>query len=257
VLVLDGYDFTLAYQQCLRKSGCGLVYVDDLKAWPVVADVLINHSPGIISTDYELLNRSQLLLGPAFSLLRRPFFNAAAPPQPATAYTSALLCFGGADPLRLTTRTLEALLELPYFQRLSVVTGSAFGDVATLQALASQHPTRSIMLHQNVSAAALADLLQTHTLAVVPASTVLIEALVLGRPVITGYYADNQRALADYVHTHQQAFSAGNFADLAGNSLLTALSQGMHFLANSTRQPYIDHLQIDLLRATITRLLSR
>lgn len=257
VLLLDGYGFTTTYQQCLRQSGCGLVFIDDLRAGPVVADVLINHSPGITPADYDAPPAAQLLLGPAFSLLRRPFLEAISPPQAAADISSALICFGGADPLRLTARMLEALLTFPQLRQLSMVVGGAFGDIDALQKLAAQHPDRHISLHQNVAAPVLVTLLRAHAVAVLPASTMLIEALVLGRPAITGYYAKNQQALANYVHTHQQAFSVGNFADLTGTELLVSLRWGLDFLATQPRQPYVDQLRPDLLQAAVQRLLSR
>lgn len=257
VLVLDGYAFTQPYQQALRASGCGLVAVDDLRAWPVVADVVINHSPGVRAGDYQAPATTRLLLGPTFSLLRRAFLAAAAPPRLSSDFSSALVCFGGADPLRLTARALGALLELPQLQRVGVVVGSAFGDADALQQLANRQSGREIIIYRNVEAARMANLLREYAVAVVPASTVLIEALVLGRPAITGYYADNQRALAGYVSAHQQAFSVGNFADLTAEALALALRQGLHFLATTPRQPYADRLQPDVLRAEIQRLLRR
>jgi UDP-2,4-diacetamido-2,4,6-trideoxy-beta-L-altropyranose hydrolase len=257
VLILDGYEFAQAYQQRLRQSGCGLVYIDDLHAWPVVADVLINHSPGVAPADYQAPANAQLLLGPAFSLLRAPFLAAAAPPRASGPITSAVVCFGGADPLGLTTRTLAALLALPQMVHVSLVLGGAFGATDALHALIAQHPNHSIALHRNVGAAELVDLLQAHAVAVVPASTVLIEALVLGRPALTGYYVPNQELLAAYVHTHQQAFSVGNFADLAGESLAAALHRGLAFLATQPRQPYVARPRPDLLRVAVQQLLTR
>ena len=256
VLVLDGYAFDLAYQQRLRQSGCGLVYIDDLRAWPVVADVLINHSPGVAPACYEAPPAARLLLGPAFSLLRRPFIEQAAPPLASPALASALVCFGGADPLGLTARTLAALLALPAVRRIGLLVGAAFGADEALRAAAAAHPEREIRVHRNLGAAELVALLQAHDVAVVPASTVLIEALVLGRPALTGYYADNQRALASYVHAHQQAFSAGNFADLAPAALAEALRRGFDLLASQPRQPYAAQLRPDLLRAAVHRLLT-
>lgn len=257
VLVLDGYEFGLAYQQRVRRSGCGLVYIDDLRAWPVVADVLINHSPGVTPADYLAPATTRLLLGPAFSLLRRPFIEQASPPQACHNPTSALVCFGGADPLGLTARTLAALLTLPQVQRIGLLVGAAFAGTEALQATLHNDPTRTIILHRNLGATELVTLLQDHAVAVVPASTVLIEALVLGRPAITGYYADNQRTLADYVDGQQQAFSLGNFADLAPTQLAGALRQGLAWLATQPRQPYAAQLRPDLLRATIQHLFDR
>lgn len=256
VLILDGYEFAQDYQQRLRHSGCGLVYVDDLCAWPVVADVLINHSPGIAPAAYQAAPTTRFLLGPAFALLRQPFLAAAAPPAPAEAITSALICFGGADPLGLTHRTLAALLRLPQLGRLSAVVGAAFGDTTALGQLAAQHPERTIAVHRHVDAERLVELLQTHAVIVAPASTILIEALVLGRPALTGYYAPNQRVLASYVQAHEQAFSVGNFADLSDDQLGAALRQGLDFLASHPRQPYAPHLRPELLRTEMQRLLS-
>jgi UDP-2,4-diacetamido-2,4,6-trideoxy-beta-L-altropyranose hydrolase len=258
VLILDGYEFTQDYQQSLRQSGCGLVYIDDLCAWPVVADVLINHSPGIIPAHYKAPPTARLLLGPAFALLRRPFLEAATlPAQNMEALTSALVCFGGADPLGLTHRTLAALLHLPQLGRLSAVVGGAFGDATALQQLAAQHPEQTITIHRQVEAQTLVELLQTHAVIVAPASTVLIEALVLGRPVVTGYYAPNQQALASYVHTQQQAFSVGDFTSLPDDQLAAVVRQGLDFLASHPRQPYVTDLNPGLLRTEIERLLSR
>lgn len=256
VLVLDGYHFGADYQRRLRASGCGLVYIDDLRAWPVVADVLINHSPGVAATDYEAAATPRFLLGPAFSLLRPPFLAGAALPQQPVAVASALVCFGGADPLRLTIRTLGALRAVPGLRQLGVLLGSAYGEAAALEELAAT-PGAPIAIYRNVAAAPLADLLRTYDVAIVPASTVLIEALVLGRPALTGYYADNQQALATYVHAHQQAFSVGNFADLHEAALLAALRDGLAWLAATPRQPYAGRLRPDLLRTEIARLLHR
>lgn len=257
VLVLDGYEFVLAYQQRLRQSGCGLVYIDDLRAWPVVADVLINHSPGVAPADYEAPAAAQLLLGPPFSLLRQPFIEQAAPPLACPALASALVCFGGADPLGLTVRTLAALLALPQVRRIGLLVGAAFGSEAALQDAIAAHPGQEIQVYRNLGATELVVLLQAYDVVVVPASTMLIEALALGRPALTGYYADNQRALANYVHTYQQAFSAGNFADLSDEQFTAALGQGLAWLASHTRQPYVLQLRPDILRQTIHQLLDR
>lgn len=256
VVVVDGYELAEDYQRVLRTSGCRLVAVDDLRSWPVVADVVINHSPGVAATDYQAPGAAQLLLGPAYSLLRRSFVEAAAQPQFSPSLRSALICFGGADPLRLTERTLGALLAQLPLQRVGVVVGSAFGGTRALEELARQRPGPEIEIYRNLAADPLAGLLQEYAVAVVPASTVLVEALVLGRPVITGYYAGNQRALAAHVHAHQQAFSVGNFADLTAAELARALRQGLHFLETTRRQPYVDRLRPDVLRAEIQQLLG-
>lgn len=257
VLLLDGYGFDFTYQNTLRHCGCALVFIDDLRAWPVAADVLINHSPGVVAADYEAPASARLLLGPAFSLLRQPFLETARQPQAITRLNSALVCFGGADPLDLTARTLEALSALPLVHQVGVVVGSAYNSVAALQQLIEQLSTLTIVLYRNINAATLVELLQNHTVAIIPASTVLIEALVLGRPAITGYYAANQTYLADYVHQHAQAFSVGDFTTLPPVQLAASLAQGLKFFSSHTPRPYAAEIRPHLLRAAVQFLLSR
>lgn len=257
VLLLDGYGFDFAYQSSVRRSGCRLVFIDDLRAWPVVADVLINHSPGVAAADYEAPSFTRLLLGPAFSLLRQPFLGAATLPQSRSDANSALVCFGGADPLGLTARTLTALSTLPQLHRVSIVVGGAFGGMSALRQVMKQSPLPLIELHCGIGATALVELLRTHAVIIVPASTVLIEALVLGRPAITGYYADNHIYLANYVHQHKQGFSIGSFAKLSPIQLAALLNQGLDFFASHSPRPYVDALRPDLLRAVIQDLFNR
>jgi UDP-2,4-diacetamido-2,4,6-trideoxy-beta-L-altropyranose hydrolase len=256
VLVLDGYLFDFDYQQMVRAGVGRLVYVDDLHAWPVVADVVINHSPGIGAEMYELARPATLLLGTAYSLLRPEFLAAAAAPRPAGPIGSVLVCFGGADPFHLTARCLPLLLSLPELTEIGVLLGPASTDRPALQRqLAAQPPGRAT-LHHPTDAAGLVQLLHQYDAVICPASTLLVEALVLGSRVVTGYYVDNQNQLANFVHAHQQAYSVGNFTTLTDEALLRSLRDGLGFLARHSRQPYASGLRPEVLRDTIAALPS-
>ncbi|MDO7876443.1 UDP-2,4-diacetamido-2,4,6-trideoxy-beta-L-altropyranose hydrolase [Hymenobacter sp. ASUV-10] len=251
VLIADGYAFDADYQQELRRGAGRLVYVDDLRAWPVVADVLINHSPGIMPGMYDLTRPgAQLLLGPAYSLLRPAFRAAAAPPRPPHPIRKLLLCFGGADPLHLTARCLRLLLHEPALEEIGLLAGPANPDSSALQQLVKQANGRAI-LHPPAGAQELVTLLRNYDAVVCPSSTILIEALVLGTAALTGYYVENQHHLADFVHAHQQAYSVGHFAVLDDAALLTRLRAGLHFLAHTPRPPYAPPLRTVELRAAI------
>ncbi|MGI4886767.1 MAG: UDP-2,4-diacetamido-2,4,6-trideoxy-beta-L-altropyranose hydrolase [Janthinobacterium lividum] len=257
VVVLDGYGFDAAYQAGVRAAGARVVLVDDLAEGPTVADLVVNHGPGVRAADYRARPTTRFCLGPAFSLLRGPFRAQQRPPGPGPAVVSSVLvCFGGADPLGLTHRALGALLALPQVARVGVVTGSAFAAGAALRALAAGFSGKEVTFHHDVPAAELAALLRGHEAAVVPASTVLLEALLLGTAAITGYYADNQRPLAAYVHAHQQAFSVGDFRALDGAALQTALLAGLQFHQTTRRRPYVERLQPERLVAEFQRLIQ-
>ncbi|TPG63726.1 UDP-2,4-diacetamido-2,4,6-trideoxy-beta-L-altropyranose hydrolase [Hymenobacter nivis] len=256
VVVLDGYGFDEAYQVAVRATGARLVLVDDLADSPTVADLVINHGPAVRVADYRALPTTRFCLGPAFSLLRAPFRAQQRLPEAVPAIVSSVLvCFGGADPLGLTHRALGALLALPQVARVGVVIGSAFTAGTELRALAAGFAGKDVAFYHDVPAAELAALLLGYAAAVVPASTVLLETLLLGGAAITGYYADNQRPLAAYVHAHQQAFSMGNLGTLDGDALRDALLAGLQFHQTTRRQPYVERLRPEQLVDEFQRLI--
>ena len=252
VLVLDGYAFDQAYQGALRGAVGRLGYVDDLRAWPVEADVLLNSSPGITEAMYQLPHLgTELLLGPAYTLLRPPLLAAAAPPRPPQPIRRVLLCFGGADPRQLTARCLPLLLPQPGLVEIGLLPGPANPGLLALQQQVVTLGAGRAVLHAPTSAAGLVELLRYYDCLVGPASTILIEALVLGVPALTGYYADNQRHLADYVGAHGQAYSVGDFTALPDAPLQARLAEGLRWLAHTPRQPYAGPLRPDRLRAIL------
>lgn len=257
IVVLDGYQFDTSYQQTLAASGCRLVAIDDLRAWPMAVDLVINHSPGVTREQYQAGPQTRFCLGPEYSLLRAPFLAQARRPEPPAAIRRVLLCFGGADPLQLTCRCLAVLLSLPGLEEIGVVTGGAFLHLEALHALAATLPAGRVVFHQNAPAKEMAALLQWPQAVVCPASSILIESLVLGKAALTGYYADNQRPLADYVHQHRQAHSLGDFTVLSDEALQAALEQGLHALAHQSRVPYVQRPAPGKLRAEFQRLLVR
>lgn len=103
----------------------------------------------------------------------------------------------------------------------------------------------------------MAALLLTHDAVVCPASTILIESLLLGCAVVTGFFVDNQRQLAEYVQAHHQAYSLGNFAHHPDAGLTEALAHGLRVLTTQPRQPYAATLNHPQLRAEFEKLLSR
>lgn len=255
IVVLDGYYFDIAYQKTIKSSGCSLVCIDDLHTAPFVADLIINHSPGVEKTCYTALPTTRYCLGPAFSLLRTPFLeHAQLPTAVQVPITNALLCFGGADPQQFTARVLAALLTIPTIQRVGVVLGGVFAHEETLFSILNEQPPSRVEVYRNISAEEFATLFLEYQVAVCPASTVLIESLILGCAAVTGYYVDNQRRLADYVHAHEQAFSLGDLTQLTDAELPAAIGRGLHFHEAKLRLPYVENLAHAQLQAEFKKL---
>ena len=181
VLVLDGYDFRYDYQNTVRGAVHRLVYLDDLHAYPLAADLVLNPAGGLTPADYELRQPgARLLSGPAYAPLRTPFQPGPADqdgpmaPDPTTVF----VCLGGADPTHQTHRVATELLALPGVQQVHVVVGGAYQGWEALQAWAANQP--NLALHRQLGAEQLAALMRQCGAAVCSASTVSYEYCAAG-----------------------------------------------------------------------------
>ncbi len=256
VFVLDGYAFDFDYQTALRANGNRLIVVDDLRTGPVVADVLINHSPGVTAAMYDNAAPVHFFLGPSYSLVRRPFLENSRASAPLTADPRLLICFGGADPAGLTARSVLAMSGHSDIREIGVITGSAFRDDGALERAITATPRVALTHYQHVAAAELAVLFAQFDVIICPASTVLIESLLVGCAAITGYFADNQRHLADFVGRARQAYSVGDFLSLSDAAFATALTAGLAWLRQTIRTSYVTAFRHQELRAAVQRLVG-
>ncbi|SET51748.1 UDP-2,4-diacetamido-2,4,6-trideoxy-beta-L-altropyranose hydrolase [Hymenobacter actinosclerus] len=180
VLVLDGYDFRYDYQNTVRGAVHRLVYLDDLHAYPLAADLVLNPAGGLTPADYELRQPgARLLSGPAYAPLRaafksEPATDAAAEPNPTTVF----VCLGGADPTHQTHRVATELLALPGVQQVHVVVGGAYQGWEALHAWAADQ--LGLTLHRQLGAEQLAALMRQCGAAVCSASTVSYEYCAAG-----------------------------------------------------------------------------
>jgi UDP-2,4-diacetamido-2,4,6-trideoxy-beta-L-altropyranose hydrolase len=197
LVVLDGYLFDTHYQETLRQNEVLLVCIDDLQAFPFVADLVINQAGGVNPDRYQVMPHTRLCLGPAYALLREPFLQAARQERTAKPVTRVLLNMGGADPRNDTCRILENLVNLSPPMRVEVVTGPAYLFGETLSALAAKQPR--VRLHRNLTAAEMCHLMQACDAAVLPPSSVSYEWCSVGGPLFLFQTADNQAAMQAFL----------------------------------------------------------
>lgn len=200
-LVLDGYDFGPAYQQTVRAAVGALLYVDDMAAFPQIADVVLNPAGGVDPARYVLHRPgARLLIGPAWAPLRRPFREAAAHTTPVPAPVGqVLLCLGGADPANHTQRLAAELLPLPTIHHLYVAVGSAYRHYEELTAWSNAQNSARLTLHHALPAEAFAALLARCGTAITSASTVSYEYAATGGLLTIVRTADNQQGIYDFL----------------------------------------------------------
>jgi UDP-2,4-diacetamido-2,4,6-trideoxy-beta-L-altropyranose hydrolase len=140
--VVDGEAFGTPYLAALGAAAPRVLVIDDMadrSAYPV--GFVLNQNAHADRAAYPADADCRFLLGTRYVLLRREF--AVAPPERTTPRVARhlLVTFGGADPTRMTARTIGALRRLPEALRgairVQVIVGAANPEAARIEAAAS------------------------------------------------------------------------------------------------------------------------
>ena len=215
IIVLDGYGFDTQCQRIYKTGGCKVVCIDDLHTQYFVADVVINHAPGVDPSQYNTEAYTQLCLGLSFSLLRPAFLDMAQKKRHITHLDTLFICFGGADPFNLSHKTLSILQSSgKTFKAIHVVVGSANPHKHTLGQTQWDKSMGRLSIHENLSALEMSRLMEQSHIALVPASSLLLEVLAIRMPVISGFYVDNQKELYKGFWEAGLIFGVGDFNEM-------------------------------------------
>lgn len=184
IVVLDNYFFSTDYQRAIKAKGSQLVCIDDMHDKHYVADAIINQGMGYSRQDYSLESYTSLYLGIEYSLLRKPFLSIHDAINTPRTKGSIIVAFGGSDPNNLTEAYIAALLERPEIQHIDAIIGDSY------RGRLSDSP--KVQYHKNLSAEQIRDMFLHAEYALLPASTMMREAMACGIKIIGGYYIDNQ-----------------------------------------------------------------
>ncbi len=194
IIVLDHYQLQTEYQRIIKEnSNSKVVCIDDMHNWHFVADVVINHAGGLDATDYSCETYTKLCLGIEYALLRKPFLEAAKQRREITKIETIFICFGGADSHNLTKKVIKGCLNISKIETIHVVLGSASLFYQEILKLCKQND--KIILHQNLSAQQMCELMIESDIAIAPASSISYEILSTGLIWLGGYYVDNQLSI--------------------------------------------------------------
>lgn len=187
IVVLDNYYFSTAFQKRVKEKGCKLVCIDDMHDRPMVCDILITPSP-LRREQFDLEVEAAFRGGIEWAFLREPFLKE---PEGKRGHTQAfpsriVVAMGGSDAFNLTDKMTRTVRKALPQAAIDVVCGVS---VTVAQELAG---TSGITLHRQLTAEEMAALFDKADIAVLPASTVCIEAFSRHLPVIAGYCVDNQ-----------------------------------------------------------------
>ena len=205
IVVLDGYGFDTDYQRVIKQRGGALVCIDDIHQHHFVADVIINPAGGVNEALYSKENTTKLFTGPQFSLLKRPFLEAAKRKATRADNSSIFICMGGADPDNHTREVLHRCLDFP-FSIYNVVVGEAYIHRGELEKDILRLG-KNVRILSNLKPEALADTMRQCEVAVCSASGIAYEYLCVGGELYIKQTASNQTHLFNYLLTDGLAFS--------------------------------------------------
>lgn len=230
VVIIDGYGFDAVYQKLLFEKSKALVCIDDLHDRTFWANLIINTAPESKKEEYTAQGYTNYALGSRFALLRPNFIKQARKPRMFRPIQTLFICFGGADPLNLTEKTLATTLSYPHFSKINVVTGSAFFHLGTLKKLREQHP--KVNHFHAIDENKMLDLMLDSELAIVPASGMLSEVFTAKTIPISGNYINNQNELHAQYKKLGVIIDAGNFGEEELNIAIQQALQLNAFLPN-------------------------
>lgn len=190
IAVLDNYYHTTGYQNAVRSRCGSLVLIDDMHLHHTPADVVLTFCP-LRREDFSLEPYTRFYGGIEWAFLREPFLEPIPVRERPWPPRRVMLAMGGADPFLLTGKTARSVRAVWPEATIDIVAGKNVAD-------SEFSGNKGIGLHRDLDAAGMARLLDNADLAVLPASTVCVEAFARHTPVAGGYFIDNQRSFYDH-----------------------------------------------------------
>ncbi len=213
IVVLDGYDFGFTLQKKIREKSLKLVVIDDIPRGNYTADIIINHSPNVKSTDYKVINDDCFFaFGFDYALLRNAFIQQARLPRIYKEIDSLLVCFGGADKLNLTERAVKVATKFETFKKINVVTGPAYENTKSLKDLIRKDSR--INHYIDISDEKMKNLMLESEIVILPTSGLLFEAIACKARIIFGMYSENQKLLYNLIRETNYGVDAGRFTEI-------------------------------------------
>lgn len=219
LVVVDGYQFDAAYHRVVRASGLQTVCIDDNgEAGEYVADIVLNQNLHATPALYERRDaRTELLLGPAYVLLRPEFADAASQRRavPDVARRILVTLGGGAPRTDALEGILDGLAQLGAAPLdVTVLTG---GAVSPAVRTAAERVDGRVDLRERSDD--MRGLMANADLAISAAGSTTWELACMGVPSALVVAAANQRGAAAAAAAHGIAVLLGDATDVSAGDV--------------------------------------
>ena len=191
IIVIDSYDFNEQLQNQLNELCIKLVVIDDLNNMNYDCNAVINHGVLFSEKEYKHSEKTKFYLGLDYLMVRKEFRDISivkSQRKPLNKIDNVFICFGGSNQETLIKKTVDILSNLEV-KRISILASNLDLNELLLKNNESLH----IEIYENLKPDAIINLLQNSDFAILSGSTILLEAFTVGIPIISGWFAENQR----------------------------------------------------------------
>jgi UDP-2,4-diacetamido-2,4,6-trideoxy-beta-L-altropyranose hydrolase len=191
IIVIDSYDFNEQLQNQLNAFCIKLVVIDDLNNMIYDCDAVINHGVLFSEKEYKHSEKTKFYLGLDYLMVRKEFRDISkvkSQRKPLNKIDNVFICFGGSNQETIIKKTVNILSNLEV-KKISILASKLDLNELLLKKNESLH----IEIYENLKPDAIINLLQNSDFAILPGSTILLEAFTVGIPIISGWFAENQK----------------------------------------------------------------
>ena len=224
VVIVDGYQFDADFWQGLLSAGASrTVCIDDFRAIPYRADIVVCYNEGVNAEQFDLAPHTRLFLGGRYLLLRPEILAAARLAEGPAPRRALMIAAGGTRQEPWVADMLAHLSRIDPGAPLWVLSGRRLSTGKVLHRAGLGRAQVSFFSGLGAN-----DMIRRYRRArclLAPASTVMLEGFSAGCPLVTGWVAENQRNSLCYYDRQGLIINAGNLRQLSLPALTKAITK--------------------------------
>lgn len=222
IVVLDNYFFDSDYQRKIKEKGCRLVCFAGTPDKHFLADIIIN-CWGLKRDVFSAEHYTRLYSGLQWAPLRPAFTNAFASDRTFSDIKHVVVSFGGLDSNNLTAKIVKLLEDRNEIKQITAIVGDSYRFGHTLNGF-----TKTVV-KQKIDEEEIAATFLEADVAILPASTMTVEAIACKIPVICGYYIESQEEAYRLIKDSNYIIGVDDFLSPDITKLLSAILDNFPF----------------------------
>ena len=210
VVVIDSYEFNEDLQNDLNKLRVKLIVIDDLNNMIYDCNAIINHGVRFKKDDYKCKNiNTNLYLGLDYLLVKKEFKDRSIKQTKNKVnykFEDAFICLGGTDQTLMINEIIKILAEVGV-KNFSILIRSDYEN----KVIKNINNNVVVTTYTNLSPTNIIKIFEASDFAVLPSSTILLEAFTVGLPTISGWFVENQKYSLDKFEEMGLIININNF----------------------------------------------